>query len=98
MTPTGWTLASLSAAAACAACAPNAPASRADEQHIASVVLAVPASPDSTLRLARFALGEIDGAVQLPDVRSNTTTLAKHYFRSSRRGEMQVAILATVAR
>ncbi len=64
---------------------------------IATVI--VPVSPDSALKLARHALGEIPGSVQMPRVRRDLTTVSTHYSRTRRGGgQTQVAIMAGVAR
>lgn len=61
--------------------------------------LDVAGQPDSALKLAKFALGAIDGTVQLPQVRSSMTSVATHYTRSRRGGgQTQVAVIVAVDR
>jgi len=63
------------------------------------VILAVPASPESTVKLAKVALGAIDGLVQLPQVRPAMTTVSTHYVRNRRGGgQTEVAVIAAVDR
>jgi len=57
------------------------------------------ARPESALTAARFALGTIDGAIQLPQIRPKFTTISTHYTRSRRGGgHRQVAIIIAVDR
>jgi hypothetical protein len=65
----------------------------------AIVLLAVPASPDSTLALARFALGEVDGTLQAIQWQPNAAVLSTR-FTSHRRGVgmSEIAIVAAVGR
>lgn len=60
---------------------------------------ALPALPDSALKLAKYALAEIDGQVQLPQVRPKFVSVSTHYIRTRRGGgQTQVAIIAGLER
>src|SRR5688572_23055684 len=60
---------------------------------------ALPALPDSALKLAQYALAEIDGQVQLPQLRSKYMSVSTHYIRNRRGGgQTQVAIIAGLER
>ena len=62
-------------------------------------VFALPVLQESALKLATYALGEIDGQLQLPQVRPTFVSVATHYVRSRRGGgETQVAIVAALER
>jgi hypothetical protein len=64
-----------------------------------NVRLAVAAHPDSAVKLAKFAIGAIDGSVQLPKVLPTMTTVSTHYTRDGRRGRpTQIAVIAAVSR
>jgi len=55
--------------------------------------------PESALATARFALGTLDGAIQMPQVRPKFTTISTHYMRPRRGGgQRQVAIIIAVDR
>ena len=55
--------------------------------------------PESALTAARFALGTVDGAIQLPQIRPKFTTISTHYTRNRRGGGYrQVAIIIAVDR
>lgn len=55
--------------------------------------------PESALATARFALGTVDGAIQLPQIRPKFTTISTHYTRNRRGGgHRQVAIIIAVDR
>ncbi len=61
--------------------------------------LALPAAPDSALKLARFALGAIDGLQQLPQIRPKMTIISTHYVRNRRGGgQTEVAVMVAVDR
>ena len=61
--------------------------------------LAVGASPDSALKLAKFALGTIEGTVQMPKTRPQMFTVANHYLRNrDGGGQTQVAVIAALDR
>lgn len=62
-------------------------------------VFAVPALPDSALKLAKFALGTIDGSIGLPQIKPRITTVSTHYTRPRYGGgQREVAIIAAVDR
>jgi hypothetical protein len=62
-------------------------------------VFAVPALPDSALKLAKFALGTIDGTISLPQIKPKFTTISTHYTRPRHGGgQREVAIIAAVDR
>ena len=62
-------------------------------------MLVVPALPDSALRIARHALGEIAGTPQLPRVRSDLTTVSTHYSRDRNGGgRTEVAVMIGIGR
>ena len=55
--------------------------------------------PESALTAARFALGTVDGTIQLPQIRPKFTTISTHYTRNRRGGGYrQVAIIIAVDR
>ena len=57
------------------------------------------APPESALVAARFALGTVDGSIQLPQIRPSYTTVSTHYTRDRRGGgQRQVAIIIAVDR
>jgi len=63
------------------------------------VMLAIAATPDSVVKLAKFALGSIEGKVQLPRIRPQMTTVANHYLRDrDGGGQTQVAVIAAIGR
>jgi len=63
------------------------------------VMLAIAATPDSVVKLAKVALGSIEGKVQLPRVRPQMTTVANHYLRDrDGGGQTQVAVIAAIDR
>jgi hypothetical protein len=63
------------------------------------MVLAIEASPDSALKLAKFALSLIEGVVQLPQVRPQMVTVANHATRNrDGGGQTQIAVIAAVDR
>jgi hypothetical protein len=65
----------------------------------AIVLLAVPASPDSTLALAKFAMGEVDGTLQAIQWRPNAALVSTRYTRNRRGvGMSEIAIVAAVGR
>lgn len=62
-------------------------------------VLDVPAPFDSTVNLSKFALRAIDGSLQIPRVRPQTTSVSIHYTTERRGGgHTQIAIIAAVSR
>ena len=64
-----------------------------------AITLAVHATPDSAVKLARFALGSIDGTIQIPQVRPTFTRVSTHYTRNRHGGgTRQVAIILAVDR
>lgn len=88
-------LLALVAGAACQRSAETQPPKAAQQETV--FLLAVAASPDSALNLARYCLGEVSGSIQLPQVRATHTTIATHYSSSrSGGGVRQVAIMALV--
>jgi hypothetical protein len=85
----------LVAASACAA----ASAATATAPAPAIVLLAMPASPESTLALAKFALGEVDGTLQAIQWRPNSAVLSTRFTRNHRGvGMSEIAIIAAVGR
>lgn len=85
----------LVAAGACAA----ASAATATAPAPAIVLMAMPASPESTLALARFALGEVDGTLQAIQWRPNAAVLSTRFTRNHRGvGMSEIAIIAAVGR
>ena len=83
-------------AAASAACTTASVNTAASPEVFA---LDVPATFDSTVNLARFALQAIDGSLQMPRVRPRTTSVSIHYTTPRRGGgHTQVAIIAAVNR
>lgn len=63
------------------------------------IILAVPASIDSTLKLAAFALRTIEGTLQAPRFTSDATVVSTHYVRERRgRGLIEVAVIAAIDR
>ena len=61
-------------------------------------VLAVPATVDSTIALARAALREINGVPQPPTFANNVTNVTTHYTRTRQDGgESRVAIVLEVS-
>jgi hypothetical protein len=83
-------------AAASAACTTASVNTAASPEVFA---LDVPATFDSTVNLARFALQAIDGSLQMPRVRPRTTSVSTHYTTPRRGGgHTQVAIIAAVNR
>lgn len=65
----------------------------------AIVLLAVPASPESTLTLARFAMGEVDGTLQAIQWRPSAAVISTRYTRNRRGvGMTEIAIVAAVGR
>jgi hypothetical protein len=85
----------LSGAGACAA----ASVATSTAPAPAIVLLAVPASPDSTIVLAKFALGEVDGTLQAIQWMPNAAVLSTRYTRNRRGvGMSEIAIIAAVGR
>lgn len=86
--------------AATAAC--HSGALTAGSNHLpepAVYTLALPAAPDSALKLAKFALGAIDGLQQLPQIRPKMTIVSTHYVRNRRGGgQTEVAVMVAVDR
>lgn len=61
-------------------------------------LLAVPASVDSTIALARSALREINGTPQTPRFANNVTNVTTHYVRTRQDGgETRVAVVLEVS-
>jgi hypothetical protein len=61
-------------------------------------ILAVPATVDSTISLARAALREINGTPQQPTFENNVTNVTTHYTRGRQDGgETRVAIVLEVS-
>ena len=59
----------------------------------------VPVVPESAYAAARFALGAVEGFIQMPQVRPKFTTISTHYIRDRRGGgQRQVAIIIAVDR
>ena len=87
-------------ALACQSAAPDAGSRAPDPRGLpAAVFLSVSATPDSALKLAKFALGSIDGTVQMPKTRPQMFTVANHYLRNrDGGGQTQVAVIAAVDR
>jgi hypothetical protein len=89
----------LTGAAACATAASVASVATTTAPPPAIVLLAVPASPESTLVLAKFALGEVDGTLQAIQWRQNAAVLSTRYTRNHRGvGMSEIAIVAAVGR
>ena len=64
-----------------------------------AIVLEVPATPDSAIKLTQFALQAVDGQLQLPKLRPTHTTVSLHYVKTRKSGgQTQVAVMAAVAR
>jgi hypothetical protein len=62
-------------------------------------LLEISVQPDSAVKLAKFALGAIDGTLQLPQIRSARTSLSTHYSRPRRGGgQTDVAVIAVINR
>lgn len=79
-----------------AACATASPRRAAPPEVF---VLDVPATFDSTVSLAKFALRAIDGSPQMPRVRPRTTSVSTHYTMPRHGGgHTEVAIIAAVTR
>jgi hypothetical protein len=75
-----------------------APAPRNDDQPRA-MILSVNATPDSVVKLAKYALKAIEGVVQMPKVRPQVTTIANHQlFNRDGGGQTQVAVIAAIDR
>jgi hypothetical protein len=75
--------------------------SPAGTQVVAPAVysMALPVLPDSALKVVRFALGTIDGSIQLPQIRPKLTTISTHYTRNRRGGgHTQVAVMVAIDR
>lgn len=90
--PAAIGLVAVTACAAASAATMTAPAP-------AIALLAMPASPESTLALAKFALGEVDGTLQAIQWRQNAAVLSTRYTRNSRGvGMSEIAIVAAVGR
>lgn len=86
----------LAATLVSAACATTSPRTAASPEVF---TIDVPATFDSTVNLARFALQAIDGSLQMPRVRPRTTSVSLHYTTPRRGGgHTQVAIIAAVNR
>ncbi len=82
-----------------AACGATTRAGSSGRPEPAVFLFDVAAHPDSALKLAKFALGAVDGTVQLPQVRPEMTSVSTHYTRSRRGGgQTQVAIMVAIAR
>jgi len=81
-------------------CQSSAPAVGTSVRPAAAVyTLAVPATPDSAVKLAKSALGSIDGTVQLPQIRPKLTTVSTHYTRNRRGGgQTEVAVMVAIDR
>ena len=78
---------------------PPQPTSFGPEAPPTFYVFAIPALPDSALKLAEFALGAIDGTIGLPQIKPKFTTLSTHYTRPRHGGgQREVAIMAAVDR
>jgi hypothetical protein len=61
-------------------------------------ILAVPATVDSTITLARVALREINGTPQQPTFENNVTNVTTHYMRTRQDGgETRVAIVLEIS-
>ena len=61
-------------------------------------ILAVPATVDSTIALARTALHEINGTPQQPTFANNVTNVTTHYVRTRQDGgETKVAVVLEVS-
>jgi hypothetical protein len=64
-----------------------------------AITLALDATPDSALKLAKLALGSIEGVVQLPKVRPQLVTVANHLLRNrDGGGQTQIAVIAALDR
>src|SRR5207302_4968807 len=62
------------------------------------VLLEVSASPDSTLKLASFALKEIDGELRLMQYSPNAVITSIQYFTNGRTGPIEIVVVTAVAR
>lgn len=63
------------------------------------LVVSVPTSPDSAVKLARFAMGHVKGAIQPTRVQRNHTLVMTQYTRALHSGaQTQVSLIAAVAR
>ena len=98
MTLNGWaTISLLAVAAGChhattGTVTPSVP-------EVSSVTVAVFALPDSTIKLAKFAMGTIDGVVQVQQIRNSGVAVSTHYTRSRRGGgQLEIAIVAALSR
>jgi hypothetical protein len=61
-------------------------------------MLEVAAAPDSAVKLAKYAMGAIDGTISLPRVRPKLTTVSTHYVRNRRGGgHTEVAVMAAIS-
>ena len=90
-------IAALGAVGACAR--PNIPNLTGTAPPPAIVLLAVPASPDSTVMLAKFALGEVEGTLQAVQWQPNAAVLSTRYTQNRRGvGMTEIAIVAAVGR
>lgn len=88
----------LAFAASCSSATQSAP-NAAAKPVPAVYTLEVAATPDSAVKLAKFAMGAIDGTLSLPRVRPAVTTVSTHYVRNRRGGgQTEVAVMAAVHR
>jgi hypothetical protein len=87
--------AALLLAAACAS--QGKPTTKVEEAPFFRVPVA--ASPDSAVKLARFALGEVKGAIQPAKVQREVIILSTQYTRERKNGgHTQITIIAAVDR
>lgn len=62
-------------------------------------LLQVAMTPDRAVELAKFALGSIEGTVNLPQIRPKVITVSNHYLRDRRGGgQREVAVIAAIDR
>jgi hypothetical protein len=83
---------------AVAGCAASRPAATPPPPEPVFFVLTIPAAVDSAVSLARFALREINGALQAPRFANGVTSVTTHYVRTRQDGgETRVAVVVEVS-
>ena len=88
----------VTAIASCGGGAPE-PQTQPDPAVRTYFLLQVAMKPDSAVELAKFALGSIEGTVNLPQIRPKVITVSNHYLRDRHGGgQRQVAVIAAIDR